>query len=364
MRFRRGMTLIEVVAGVAAIGVIGTVAMPALSNVRARGGDAANIQNQRTLAMGQMVYMNANDGFFAGPNTTGWGSVPGASQDASRYVGNTSATTPTDTHDWISPIVGDAFGFRANRAERMQDLLMTFRDPLNGLENNVLFGEASDRGDYTRVLVDQGGFPAVSYLSPSAFHYWGTLRAGFQPGVGFVDEITPIRQQFGGVPYFWGGALANSIEVPSSHRPTIDRVGTQLSAKVLIADGTRYVADESIIDINVNPVPNIFGNLTDNSPSFRGSTAWGRQGPGDGLGASARRPAPVLRENLAFSSPRDRRNGSALTVTYFDGSSRLVGVPEAKARLEWWYPTGASVKSIGGLEPEAASRFARGDVLP
>jgi len=60
-----------------------------------------------------------------------------------------------------------------------------------------------------------------------------------------------------------------------------------------------------------------------------------------------------------------RRNGLSgnvddrvLYISFFDGSARPVSVTNAKARPDWWAPTGSEWVSLGGIAPEASDQYA------
>ncbi len=358
MTTRRGFTAVDLLAATAAVGIAAAALQPVLKTSRTSSMSTTNAGQHRLLASQQAMFIAANDGAFTGPTTTGWPGMNGLPIDGSRFVGNTTPTTPVQQQDWISPLVGDLFGFSPNRALRTQQLLETVSDPRQGRMNDTLFVSTApdDLGDFTDALAN-GGFRGVSYLAPAAFQFWGTpQRGGFTPGQPpLPDDLRDWINQFGGAPHNWSGGLAGNIKTPRGYLPRIDRVGTSPANKVQFADGSRYLSN-GLLDIRVDPAPQAFGNHLSGFFGWEGETSYGRQflgGPGN-IELSARRAG------LGGNS-LDRR---VMYVTFFDGSTRPVSLTAAKSRIDWWAPTGSEWVSTAGLAPELDGLVQPGDLLP
>ncbi|MEM8758137.1 MAG: hypothetical protein AAGF47_10195 [Planctomycetota bacterium] len=355
---RPGFTIVDVLAAAAIVSVAGAAAQPVFNVNRGAGFNAANEANHRELAVRQHVFMLDNDNQFAGPNVTGWPGMQGVPIDGGRFVGNTSATTPVEQHDFISPLFGDDLGFSPNRALRFMQLLERFRDPAQRRFNDEFFfgDDTPDLADFEAILDIGGRFRATSYLSPATFHYWGTPRGGFDPDKGGVvpSDEDAWQQEFGGVPYNWGGPIATQIETPRDYRPRLDNVGTSLADKALLADGSRFLEpDTGIVDIQVDPAPRLLGNFTHGFLSAETESSYGRlRGDGSNVRLSARR--------IGGKTLGD----AVMYVTFFDGSTRAVRVGDAKARPDWWAPTGSEWVGLQDIAPEAASQYEVGDRLP
>lgn len=359
MPTRRAFTAVDLLAATAALGIAAAAAQPVLQKARTTSFNITNASQHRLLTSQQAMYIAANDGAFTGATTSSWPGQNGVPIDGDRFVGNTTSATPVQQQDWITPLVGDLFGFSANRAERTQQLFETMRDPRQGRMNNRLFAPSapSDLADFERVF-NKGGFRAVSYLAPAAFQFWGTPRPGsFTPGQPPVQgDIALWTKRFGGVPNNWSGALAGTIKTPRGYLPRIDQVGTSPANKAQFADGTRYLEADNSLDINVNPTPTFLGNHVSAFFGWEGGTAYGRQGPGSprNIELSARR------QGLA-----DRTvNGRVMYVTFFDGSTRPVTLSTAKSRVDWWAPTGSEWVDVSNIAPELDGMVQPGDLLP
>lgn len=348
----RGFTIVDVLAlSAAAIGTLAAT-QPVLESNKAQSMGMSNLAQHQRLAARQGLFMLANDGQFPGANVTGWIDVPGPAQDDALFAGNRSSGTPTQTTDWITPLLGEELGWSANRALRTQQMLDQVRDPRNGRLNDTLFGTSSDVDEYIGAL-QNGGYFSTSYLAPAAFHYWGTPNpGGLVPGKGTVPpETTEWFQKFGGVPYNWSGGVASNIKTPRGYRPRVDMVGPSLAQKVMFADGTRFVDASGIVDIDLDPTPTNLGNFTSGFFAFDGETSYGRTRPG--INFSARRQG--------LGQGVDSR---ILFITYLDGSTRTSTVAQAKARPDWWAPTGSEWVSLENIAPEAAAQYEVGDLLP
>ena len=228
------------------------------------------------------------------------------------------------------------------------------RDPRNTKFNDGLFlgSGASDSQYFVEAFV-LGGYRSVSYLAPATFQYWGTPRPNvFVPGKGlFPGDEHFWNLKYGGVPYNWGGVLASNIKTPREYRPLIDNIGASPSQKVIFADGTRFVESNGLTDIDIAPTPAVFGSFVSGFFANESETSYGRTRPG--IFASARR--------AGLSGNVDDR---VLYISFFDGSARPVSVTNAKARPDWWAPTGSEWVSLDGIAPEASTQYDVGDLLP
>src|SRR5690606_27586555 len=112
--------------------------------------------------------------FIPGPNTSGADYQVGLS-----LTGDTTSETPTSTHDWISPIIGESAGLSINRARRTKQIFEDFGCPSTYEDNQSVWlggGSPPDRTDFDDLLAN-GGIRQVSYLSPASFHYYPTPQA-------------------------------------------------------------------------------------------------------------------------------------------------------------------------------------------
>ena len=354
MARNQGFTIVDVLALGAVTLTAAAFTQPVLEDAKQQSMATTNRSQHRMISAQQGMFIAANDGQFASANVTGWLSTPGPDQDPSLFTGNTSSSTPTQTVDWLTPLLGDALGLSNNRALRTQQLLEQVSDPRNTLDNDGLFVGfgTDDLADFEDALA-LGSFHSTSYLAPAAFQYWGTPKPSiFMPGKPPVLGDRQIwMKKFGGVPYNFGGSIAFHIETPREYRPRIENVGASPSQKVMFADGTRYINDSGLTDLEINPTPGLFGNFVSGFFAWEGEVSYGRTRPG--ILASARRSG--------LSGNIDDR---VLFISFFDGSVQPVSVTNAKARPDWWAPSGSEWMNMDGVADEASSQYEVGDLLP
>ena len=338
-----GFTLIELLVVIAIISLLISILLPSIASARGIARQIVGAAIHKNLGTAQTLYMNNFKDQYAGRNTSGgaWSGIYIGQNPivrANLLPGDTSPETPTSTEDWISPIIGDSMGFSPNRARRTQQIFRNLRDPAARLTNDVLYvgsGVTTDSQDFRNVIAD-GGFQQVSFLTPAPFHYlsnvWQDVR---------VDQ---------GAPAFGlskaAGDFGQPAVSPRDFRPRLERVGTQLSSKILVLDGTRYLSVTGL-DFDISANPGIYGSFSDN-PAFAGSTAYGRvaQGQSSGLGwkLSARHPTHTM------------------NATFFDGHTASMNITELWREPKYVYPSGSIWNGTEG-NPEAIAKYPSGTVI-
>lgn len=325
---RGGFTLIELLVVIAIIALLVSILLPALREAREAARSLVSSTTARTLAQGQIFYTNDQKDYFATTVTSG---ADAYILNGTNLVFDKSPSTPTSSADWISPTLGESLDLSPNRARRTQQIFKRLACPAAN-ERAAVFNSgtpASDRSQFDDIAREPEGFRQTSYLMPTYFDLFSAL-ARRSP----MTLYGPSQIQ---LPF----SFATPFEVPAGYRPRLDLVGTQLSNKAIVADGTRYSAPNGL-DFDPAPGPQNFGSFTDNPPVVNGSTAYGRAPFSAG---GVRVPDNYLRSIR-------HANRQGMNVGYFDGSVRSMKRDVAWSDPVPWMPSGTKVRIASGISPE------------
>ncbi len=342
----RGFTLIELLVVIAIIAILISLLLPALSSAREVARQVVCSAGVRGASQGQTVYAGSNKDLFAGPTTTGYKGQLGQAGN-SLYVGDTSSETPTSTMDWISPTMGESMGLSPNRARRTTQIFNKFGCPSAKNYNVRVFNpppQMSDESQFTQIINEEG-IRQISFLSPAAFHYW--------PGTLPIPEQIRLNGIMGNQATI---GFDTPVKVKAGYKPRFDLVGSDLSRKIIVADGTRYLATQgtgAVLDFDIDCTPKYYGSFIDPGPIFHDGTAYGRGLNGGG--------APN-RHLLSFRHP-----GKRADVGYFDGHAGSMKAEDAWTDAAPWYPSGSTWFPGGVATPESMAYYntpARSPIIP
>jgi prepilin-type N-terminal cleavage/methylation domain-containing protein/prepilin-type processing-associated H-X9-DG protein len=328
----RAFTLIELLVVIAIIALLISILLPGLGAAREAARTIVCGTMLKSLGDAQAVYMGNFKEYYAGPNTSG-AFYQGVNllrtppESATLLLGDTSSDTPTSTHDWISPILGEAGNLPPNRARRTQALFNKWRCASTRLFNDTLFGSAPDSADFRAAAAD-GNFRQISYLSPTPFHYYSNVL--------HLNGTVPRQGQRA----LKADLFGDPAVTPARFQPRLDLVGVQLSQKILAADGTRYL-DGTALDFDIAHNPSIFGSFTDLGPMRHENVAYGRSpnNPSGGRGAKL-----------------SLRHGGGINAVFFDGHVGFMKAAEIYTEPKYWYPSGSIWNGRGG-SPEAVAKY-------
>ena len=335
---RRGVTLVELLVVLAALATLLGILAPALSSARSSAREAGCAAMQNQLFLSVIAWSMEHDDELPGVNTSGH--VHGDIFAQQNLLGNTRASSPTTSFDWMSPALGAAADLSPNRAERTAQLFDRFACPEARHVNDALWGWAPDIGDF-QTIHEQRGFTQISYLSPAAFHLYGPRGGG------------PIR----GLHYGWQGPVVT----PVGYQPRLEKIGKQPAQKIFLADGTRYVGGTGLLDFDVSVAPDYFSSFTSSGPIYVASTAYGVSRYLASAAERGGRPAidagaPQHNRDLSY------RHRGAMGTLRFDGSFLMLTERESKASAVPWYPSGSEFTGFRAT-PAASETHTEGEIL-
>ncbi len=342
-----GFTLVELLVTISVFAVLIGILAPAIAGARDAARQIVCGTTQRQLALAQIGYAASNRGAYAGVNGSNslyLAIIVGGGQPTeimvNRLLGNTSPGVPTSTMDWITPIMGEEMDWSTNRAKRTQQAFSSLACPSATLINQFLFPGSSppDAGDFEIVNAEEG-YPQISYLSPSTFHYLSSVATDTRlifsaPGRGVTGSYRKHD------PF-----LETECRVPKSFRPNLDQMDNP-GGKVVLSDATRYYSSQftngggPALNFDHNHSPGSFGNFLASSPIYVDATEWGRR-------ESNNRPSHRWQLSI--------RHGkySAINSARFDGHVESMNAPEIYRDPTPWFPSGSEFLGGGSATPES-----------
>lgn len=345
-RRRGGFTLIELLVVVSVIALLIGMLLPSLKWSREVAQSMVGSSNVRQLSLAQIAYSSDHDGWLAGANTTG---LSTRLDGGDSLEGSTSDVTPTSTFDWISPTLGGAMGFSANRAQRTRDIFERYACPKSTYPYTVLYAETTP-GDLSEFQAEMTKRPylQLSYLSPAAFHC--------VPGIG-GGALSTWKPRVRGVQVEAFKAWNSPFESPITYRPRLDLIKAP-STKIAVADGTRYVEYRGgrnptvKFDFDVNPAPSIYGSFLTASPAFHRCTEYGRAAQNAG--------SNTFHIDLSM---RFFGKNNEMHIAHWDGHATRIDKNEAWSNPAPWYPRGSKRRGADAT-PEIDAKYEDGDELP
>ncbi len=340
MKVRNAFTLIELLVVIAIIALLIGILLPALGAARATAQSLVCSTTLRSLGTANTLYIGDYRGHYSSPVNVGakyLGRVvipgEGVRYGVEALEGDTKPGLPTQVQDWITPLIGDSLGFGSQRATKLTQLHNDFGCASARYFNDALYQNGEGSGipdDFDEVAEQvQLGLKQSSYLMPSGFAHYSRADEGA------VESLVARVSADGGIPVSTNvSSMLSHQRAPQQKkgfRHKITQVGTVISDKIMAADGTRYWTDPGqggLEGLSYNPTlaPGAYGNFTESTPTFDGSTAWGKN--------SDQSPAHT---NYDLSM---RHGDHKVNALYFDASVRSMTAEEMWTNPNPWHPTG------------------------
>ena len=355
----RGFTLIELLVVISIIAILLAIMLPSLRGAREAARAAACGAILRGFSQGLAIYVDDNEGWLPGYNTSGFRTLALKAKWGSDIGCLCQADVPVQPWDWMTPLLSGATELPTQRARRFKSLMERFRCPSQAYDS-ALFGSAQDMVDFRTITP----WPGVSYLSPVHFHFCGQKQTGRM--LGFLED-TEVELYMRAAP----PAAISGWEVETTdYLPMIDRVGPP-ARKIFVADGTRFLPSATEpLDHDVSPNPEWYGSFTDPGGWWTGSVAYG--GAADTLnwaGTPIQHGSYSRGLNLALTyrhgarsdsvSGDVRNNRGLMQALFFDGHAQSLTDRESR-EIVHWYPSGTVVTKPG----EGMTHALNGSVVP
>ena len=356
-RRNMGFTLIELLIVIALLALLIAILLPYLYKARELSKAVVCGQRLHDFGIGLATYVNDNEEWLPGVNTSGvavrpldllWRSEP---QVLSR------PDLPVQAWDWMTPLLAGKTELPAVRALRFKFLLEQMRCPSQFLHSALWEGEGHYSPD-RQVFKANGPYRTVSYLMPAQFQFVGHAH---------TDETLAYKHGSDYPRWVRGRAAPDTFEyINYDYRPRLDQVG-QPAGKVFVADGTRYLECEGgseSLDFDAYPYVDprypsqgLFGSFTDPAPWWCVSTAYGvEQGSlnWDGMPVDAGEYPKARGKNLALSyrhgadigaaTSNAQSNPGRMNALFFDGHVERLNDRRSRD-VGLWYPSGTRIQS-------------------
>lgn len=322
-------TLIELLVVIAIIAILVSLLLPGLKGAREAARAIACQSMLRQLAVGQLGYAGDNKEYIASLVTSG---AEGVATNGSIYEGDKSEDTPTSSHDWLSPTVGTSAGLSPNRAQRMFQIHDKYACPSATNEATLYNATApSDRIQFEQQLQQQP-FRQISYFGPRSFYVYPSLAAA-------------SRHRYRGLLLAY--EFGTPVQSNPNYFPRLDMVSFQPTAKIMIADGTRYFPGGIDVQIDSNPSL-VGGTFLDPGPMFHRSRAFGRA-------------VDSFPTNVDLSIRHG--GGTSMNAAYFDGHVGVLKKERLYTDPTPWFPSGSIFTGGADSTPEARAAFTVGQEI-
>ncbi len=354
-----GFTLVELLVVISIISLLIGMLLPALGSARSAAHVVVCMANQHNIGKSWLNFASDNDDYIPAPGSYGRELMTNPLGTAGIEASNEIFSSPTQPWDWAGALAFDYMGLtRPQKRDERFALLNganegggkasggagVFACPANhnlsvpydgssaqpnGINGTKFQTQLSMSYSAAREFMwwGQGGGQRPSWASRAGENYWGN-----EPGVMNMSGN-------------WGQWLpGKSQSTDSGYRPRLERVGSVLSDKFIMADGSRFIAQENeFIDHDVaanagygGAFADIGGWSTDPGSAFP-SRAW----PIGNLLGTAQDMTRFSFRHASHSGLAARGN-----VLKYDGSVETMDAdPTGEFRRpDHWMPSGSTMK--------------------
>ncbi len=309
-RSRFGFTLVELLVVIGIIALLIGILLPTLSRARESANAVKCGSNMRQFMSAVVIYGNENDGFLAGPHTSGqvWG--PSGLRIASGV--ESDPESPLQNVDWMSPSLGLVLGdLPSNDVERLQRLFETDMEcpTVNQVFSSYYLGD------------DIAGINAsdIRYSSYSAIIQFHTDPARERKLGSMVPRISAPISEYSGTSYPYAAP-------PPGYSPKLAKVGPS-SSKAFAIEGARYLETSgpvnalTVADISFNALRYQVqgGNYMVRGPFYFADRQPHQLITNNGLAAGNYTPSGPNQGVTEPSLALGWRHGGLMNIAFFDG---------------------------------------------
>jgi len=360
----RAFTLVELLVVISIIALLIGMLLPALGSARSAAHVVVCGTNLKSIGTAWLSFAADNNDYIPSPGTIGQDLM--TDPDGNSEYGLDIGGSATQAFDWAGALAFDYM--EINRPEKRDERFAilngasdtgrssgaagVFACPANHNVSQVYTGGSSG-GDPegipgTKFQTQQ----AMSYAAAREFMWWG--QGGTTAPVSlprWAQRSSVYSEIWSGVPGTmtaqgnWGQWMPgkSTINTASSYRPRLERIGTSLSTKYMVADGARYMSPMTrALDHDVAHTSGFGGAFADigawaSDPiTSHSSKAWpiGQFETGQDF-------TPVSFRHLGSNNTQPRAN-----VVRYDGSVQTVDGSAAGEfrRPDNWYPSGTTMR--------------------
>jgi len=342
-------TLIELLVVVAIIALLISILLPSLSSAKESARMVVCGSQLRDYGNALGTYLNDNDDWLPGLNTSGYAATRLRFSDKSAF---NDPGVPVQNYDWMTPLLSQSFDLPVQRAERFHYLLRERRCP-SVYFNTTFYDNPADKSDFDEL----SPWPGTSYLQAAWFQYCGMNQTKRVLGPYERVPQLSITMEHANESYSDQPIWEMVVE---DYLPRIGQVGPP-ARKVFAADGTRYLPNQAQgepLDMEIGIYSKAFGTFATAGAWWSGSVAYGVSSNSSTLyGTSVGQGSASNGLNLSLtyrhgagqrgSNPTSAQNNRGkINMLFFDGHVDAKS-DNASREVDYWYPRGAKVRSQG-----------------